>query len=282
MKTIKIVFLVLFVSLSSYAQTTAIPDPNFEQALIDLGIDSDGIINGQVLTSDIDTVITLDVSFKGIDNLTGIEDFAALESLDVTSNDLTILDVSNNIQLKEIYASNTGTDNLQISSLDLSNNINLELLHCENLFYLESLNLKNGNNSILTVVLVCEEEGESCELIYLYCVTVDDEVAAMNDEFPYTWWAIAADFVYSEDCTLAVDDNLQSQFVIYPNPTSDIINISSGEPINKIKVFDALGRLVLEEDNSSNQIDVTCLSTGLFFVKIETDQGTLVKKIIKE
>jgi hypothetical protein len=42
------------------AQTTAIPDQNFEQALIDMNIDIDGVINGQVLTSDIDDVIELD------------------------------------------------------------------------------------------------------------------------------------------------------------------------------------------------------------------------------
>lgn len=46
-----IVPLLFFISItSSYTQTTAIPDQNFEQALIDLGIDSDATINGQVLT----------------------------------------------------------------------------------------------------------------------------------------------------------------------------------------------------------------------------------------
>mgnify|MGYP000042639435 CR=1 FL=1 len=71
-------------------------------------------------------------------------------------------------------------------------------------------------------------------------------------------------------------------FNVYPNPSSDIINISSEEPINRIKVFDTLGRLVLEQNNPSSQMDVSSLSTGLLFIKIETDQGTLVKKIIKE
>ena len=47
------------------AQTTNIPDANFEQALIDLGIDTDGL-NGQVLTSDINTLTDLYIIDKNI------------------------------------------------------------------------------------------------------------------------------------------------------------------------------------------------------------------------
>ncbi len=284
MKRYCLLFTILLFVFISYSQTTIIPDTNFEQVLIDLGIDSDGIINGQVLTSDIETVITLDIGFAGIEDITGIEDFAALESLDVTSNDLTILDVSNNIQLKDLYASNTGTDNLQISSLDLSNNINLELLHCENLFYLESLNLKNGNNSILTVLLLCEEEGEACELTELNCVTVDDEEAATNNELPYLNWYIQADFFYSEDCSLGTEEELETQFSYYPNPAKDVLYLysESNNKITSIKVYDSLGKLVLEQDKPSTQIDIASLSPGLFFAHIENGNGSLVKKVIKE
>ena len=53
-----------------YAQTTTIPDTNFEQVLIDLGIDSDRVINNSVLTSDAASVSSLNVSGKGIIQLT--------------------------------------------------------------------------------------------------------------------------------------------------------------------------------------------------------------------
>ncbi len=292
METIKIIsfktFLILFIFICQglqpnnlYAQTTAIPDTNFEQALIDLGIDSDGIINGQVLTSDIDTVITLNFSSESIEDLTGIEDFAALESLDLSNNGLTFLNLGNNIQLRELYLNNTGGENLLISSLDLSNNINLELLHSENLFFLESLNLKNGNNSILTVLLLCEEEGKPCELP-LICVMVDDADAATNDEPPYSGWYIQADYVYSEDCILGIVDNLQSQVIISPNPTNGLIYIETDFSINSIKVFDVFGRLVFAQNNPSNLIEVSSLSAGLLFVQIETNKGVLTKKIMKE
>ena len=63
-----------------FAQQTYVPDDNFEQALINLGYD-EGEWNDSVPTAKIDTVIVLDVGFKNISNLTGIEDFKSLQFL---------------------------------------------------------------------------------------------------------------------------------------------------------------------------------------------------------
>ncbi|GEQ87155.1 hypothetical protein ULMS_26630 [Patiriisocius marinistellae] len=187
---------ILSISTLLTAQTTTIPDPFFEQALINLGIDSDGIINGQVLTSDVNTVVELDLSQQGAEDITGIEDFTSLEILNVNNKDLTAINLTNNFQLRELYISNTGGENLLITSLDLSNNVNLEEVYSEDLFFLEELNLKNGNNTILTINFTCCDDG----LIFLDCVIVDDEIAANNNEHPYNLWNIEANFVYSEDC----------------------------------------------------------------------------------
>ncbi len=97
-KPILFVFLLWFFPNALMAQTTSIPDPNFEQALIDLGIDSDGTVNGEVLTSDIYTIPSLIIKHKNISDLTGIEDFAALENLDITGNQLASLHVSENLE----------------------------------------------------------------------------------------------------------------------------------------------------------------------------------------
>jgi len=115
MKQTQLLFLplLLFFININLAQTTAIPDEVFEQALIDLGIDSDGTINGQVLTSDIENVVELDfesVFFTDyITDLTGIEDFTALEILDFHYSYISLepsqADIlSNNTNLKEFIA----------------------------------------------------------------------------------------------------------------------------------------------------------------------------------
>ena len=86
MKTILFILFLGF-TLLGFSQTTAIPDPNFEQALIDLGYDT-APINGSVPTANISGVTNLNVSDKNISDLTGIEDFTALTNLYCGNNQL--------------------------------------------------------------------------------------------------------------------------------------------------------------------------------------------------
>ena len=71
----------IMTKIHSYAQTTAIPDPNFEQALIDLGIDKDFTVNGKVANENIENITELKVFDKQISDLTGIEGFIKLNAL---------------------------------------------------------------------------------------------------------------------------------------------------------------------------------------------------------
>lgn len=79
-----------------------IPDENFEAILIEKGIDSDGIINQQMLKSDAETVTKLSLNGANINTLEGIEAFVNLKRLEADANNLTTLDLSNNILLDTI------------------------------------------------------------------------------------------------------------------------------------------------------------------------------------
>jgi len=100
---------------------TIIPDPNFEQALIDLGIDSDGIINNAVYTSEIENITELNVYNKNITDLTGIEDFINLTHLYCNQNKLTTLNLKFNTKLRILRCQIN-----QLNEIDLSNNLDLE------------------------------------------------------------------------------------------------------------------------------------------------------------
>ncbi|MEW4925487.1 T9SS type A sorting domain-containing protein [Algibacter sp. 2305UL17-15] len=104
-------------SIQSTATTTII-DVNFEQLLVDLGYDD--VVDGSVLTQNIESVTTLDISSMNISDLTGIEDFTALVSFTSIQNPLTNVDFSNNLDLEIISIINN-----PISSIDVSQNTNL-------------------------------------------------------------------------------------------------------------------------------------------------------------
>ncbi len=124
---IKIFFVIIVcVGYQARSQFTNIPDPNFEQALIDREIDSDGIVNGQVLTSDIVNITTLEIVEEGISDLTGIENFVALETLNCAYNQLTELDLSQNLMLQQLET----WYNFFLTSLNITNNGNLTYVDC--------------------------------------------------------------------------------------------------------------------------------------------------------
>ena len=70
---------------------------------------------------------------------------------------------------------------------------------------------------------------------------------------------------------------------IYPNPSSDYVNIEiKNQSIAKVSIFDMSGKLVLEKNNISNtQISVGNLNKGVYIIKIETSKGLFQEKLIK-
>lgn len=71
---------------------------------------------------------------------------------------------------------------------------------------------------------------------------------------------------------------------IFPNPISETLNITNETSlINRITVVSTTGELmILQNTKASNcSVDISKLANGLYFVKIETTQGNITKKIIK-
>ena len=106
---------------------TQIPDPVFEQRLINLGYDPCGIVDGQVPTNNIATVTSLFIQNNNITDLTGIQDFQLLQTLDIASANLSSngIDLSNNSRLKSLFI-NAGLTNLDLSQNDSLTNLNLD------------------------------------------------------------------------------------------------------------------------------------------------------------
>jgi len=121
-------FLILAIIFSTiqnlYAQNTYVPDDYFEMTLIALGYDS-GELNDSVPTDNIKSITFLDVHERNISDLTGIEDFESLEYLHCYNNNISSIDISNNINLKYLLCENN-----QITDLDISKNLSLIGLYC--------------------------------------------------------------------------------------------------------------------------------------------------------
>lgn len=134
------------------APKTYVPDDAFEQHLIDEGYDV--VMDDYVFTHRIDDIEDLFLENLGIADLTGIEDFIGLKSLTANINQLTSIDVTQNINLEILYVSNNNIDaidvtqNSQLKFLELNDNNITELDITQNPL-LEVLTIQNTHVTAL-------------------------------------------------------------------------------------------------------------------------------------
>ena len=79
---------------------------------------------------------------------------------------------------------------------------------------------------------------------------------------------------------------LSNQISVYPNPTSGELKIENGElKIKSVEVFDVYGRRLLSQPSPKSPetvIDISHLTTGVYFLRIHTEAGQVIKKVLKE
>ena len=83
--------------------------------------------------------------------------------------------------------------------------------------------------------------------------------------------------------TLSVNSNELLNFSMHPNPVKDIlsIKINTTGPVS-IDIYDMLGKSVLTTNNIDNGVDISELKSGIYLVKIATNDGSITKRVIKE
>lgn len=72
---------------------------------------------------------------------------------------------------------------------------------------------------------------------------------------------------------------------IYPNPMSDNLTIEADSPINSVQLWNTSGQAVISEkagELTTKTISTTDLIEGIYFVKVTTEKGTEIQKVIKK
>ena len=93
-------------------------------------------------------------------------------------------------------------------------------------------------------------------------------------------------FEFKFTSSLSVEDNLNDEVKIFPNPISDsfTIKLSKQQKIKSLKIVDINGRLVknIQPNITSNDVyNLSSLKSGIYLLSIETDEGNFQKKLIK-
>lgn len=209
-----------------------------------------------------------------------------LNKLNCNDNYLTELDLSNNVAINELIAFNN-----QINYLDLINNVNLYSLDLdENIIIgielstnplfilllrsneLEWIDIRNGYNDNMLNFDATNNPG-------LHCVFVDDT------DFLYpNNWHVDDNSVFMEseaECDLAVGNEKIKNLKIYPNPVENIFYVQSDKEIHELILYTTQGQVV-KHFNTSENFSIGDLKSGVYFLKILSNDSQRIESVIKK
>lgn len=188
MKNKLLILLILLINQLSIGQTINIPDTNFKNALLNEFPIIDTNSDGEIQVSEAISVTSIQVGGENISDLTGIEEFVNLTLLRADNNNISTVDLSQNLSLKNLFLNNNNLNNL-----DLSQNIQLERINISSNNFtsfdtsifpdLKDLNVSYNNINVIDVsqnpeltILSCDSTGlntldlsQNPNLIHLYC-----------------------------------------------------------------------------------------------------------------
>ncbi|MEO6304663.1 MAG: LamG-like jellyroll fold domain-containing protein, partial [Bacteroidia bacterium] len=86
------------------------------------------------------------------------------------------------------------------------------------------------------------------------------------------------------DCVGIKQNNLSQSISVYPNPTNGSVVINGLYQNTDVEVINALGEIIYQGkiEGNKDEIDLKEQKAGIYFIKIKTGQGTVIKKIIRD
>ncbi|WP_412561402.1 endonuclease [Winogradskyella sp. MIT101101] len=94
----------------------------------------------------------------------------------------------------------------------------------------------------------------------------------------YIWGTNVGD---TWDQSLSIDDNERSKISLYPNPTNGRLYISGLHNVDRVEVFSVEGKRLMYFNTVTNYIDID-IASGLYLVKLISNNHSVIKKVIKE
>jgi PKD repeat protein len=107
-----------------------------------------------------------------------------------------------------------------------------------------------------------------------YNVSLTATNAGGNDSYT------RSSYITVNDCS-SVDDNISSKVSVFPNPTDGILNINLPENKASVKISNVIGKEIksFKLTSNENQIDLSSLTPGMYFIEIQLSDSKITSKI---
>ncbi|MEL1243335.1 T9SS type A sorting domain-containing protein [Flavobacterium sp. DGU11] len=131
-----------------------------------------------------------------------------------------------------------------------------------------------------------EEKGNvTFKIKTLNTLQVNDDVTQQADIFfDYNWPIQTNEATTTFEVLSRGDFARDNSVTIYPNPAKDIVTISADSNVKSIQLYDIQGRLLQSGtvNDINATIDLSSRTPGIYFVKVFTDKGMKVEKVVKK
>ena len=266
-----------------------------------------------ILNSGTDTVTSLDFTYsvngEASQNYTWNGNIASLETAIIQLDDInytsqTVNTVDVNIG-NDDYNDNNDVTTTFDGIIDSKNIIELTIItdqYADEVSWeflasdgtvLESEQLSAGDNNQTLVFNYSLPEYPDCTTFNIYDSYGDGilgggGVSVIDSEgveiFPFFgYYGEGATKPFNSDGILGLGDIDFTSISVYPNPAKNQINIVNAEN-STIKVYDMLGKLLISKENitAQEQINVSQLQTGTYFININNSSQSSIKKFVKQ
>lgn len=163
--------------------------------------------------------------------------------------------------------------NGNLSSVDISMLKGLVQFYCQDNDLLTFLNIANGNNESLDWMFANFNTN-------LSCIQVDNKINADNKDTNN--WRKDVITSYEESCNLSTTYFDLSNISIYPNPTKNKVFIETFSNVT-YNLKNIQGQLMFTGNLAMgmNEIDISNLTNGMYFINLKSESGRLTQKILK-
>ena len=81
-----------------------------------------------------------------------------------------------------------------------------------------------------------------------------------------------------QNTTASTEDVFANKFSVYPNPSSDVLNIKTNEPIEKVELYNTIGQLIVAKKTTN--INISSINIGVYILKIYSGNRIVTKKVM--
>ena len=81
-----------------------------------------------------------------------------------------------------------------------------------------------------------------------------------------------------QNTTASTEDVFSNKFSVYPNPSSDVLNIRTNEPIDKVELYNTIGQLIVAK--KTTYINISSINRGVYILKIYSGKRIVTKKVM--